>query len=128
MLRVGARVLQAVHAQLQQQPVFVGQRVVQMRIGLRGPLQRHPVMAVLGEQREPVVEAAGVEQRGLGGDEVCGVGHDAGSAMYFAHARNWLRISSSLVPLVVIVSCPSSAESKLRCRLTHSLPSAFRPC
>ena len=65
-----ARILQAVDAQLQQQPVFVGERVVRERIGLRGAEQRHPVVAVVGEQREPVVEAAGIEQRGLRGDEV----------------------------------------------------------
>src|SRR4051794_12805135 len=127
MLRMGARVLQALDAQRQQQPVFVGDRVVGEGIGLGRALQRHPVVAVLGEQGQPVVEAAGVEQRGLGGDEVFRRRH-AAAAMYFAQARNWLRISSSLVPLVVMVDCCSSDGSKLRCRLTHSLPSARRPC
>src|SRR6218665_1326893 len=103
-LRMRARVLQALHVQLQQQPVFIGQRVVRMRVGLRRAEQRHPVVAVGGEQGEPFVEPALVEQRRLVGDEIARIVHGPASVpatIDWAQARNWLRISSSFVPLVV---------------------------
>src|SRR5260221_9227170 len=101
LLREGEGALQALDAQLQQEPVLVGERVMQVRIGLAGR-RRHPVMAVVGKQRIPLVEALLVQQASLlhyESDEVL-VGHAA--VMSSRHARNWLRIDKSLVPLATI--------------------------
>ncbi len=69
-LRMRASAFQALDTQLEQQQVFVGQRVVRRALGLRRALQRHPVAAVVGEQREPFVVAPFVEQARLVGHEV----------------------------------------------------------
>src|SRR5689334_16786764 len=69
MLRMRSRVFQPRDAQLQQQAVFVGERVVRCALLLRRALQRHPVAAVVGEQREPFVVAALVEQARFVDDE-----------------------------------------------------------
>ena len=60
-LRVRFRALEAFDAQAQQQLVFVGERVVLRVFGWRITLQRYPVTAFVGEQGEPLVEAARVD-------------------------------------------------------------------
>jgi hypothetical protein len=52
----------------QQQLVLVHQRRREPRIGL-APFQRHPVVAVVGEQIEPFLEAVLVDQPRLVHDE-----------------------------------------------------------
>src|SRR5258706_2560578 len=84
--------------------------------------RRHPVVAVLGEELVPLVEALLVEQPGLSNHELDGVGH---GVMNSAQARNWLRMEISLVPFAVI--SPFSSGEKFRCKLTHSWPAAASP-
>src|SRR5688572_2064894 len=69
-LRMRFRALQALDTQLEQQLVFVCKRVVLRVFCLRIALQRNPVAAFVGEQREPFVEAARVDQRGFVLDEI----------------------------------------------------------
>ncbi len=98
--------------------------------------ERHPVEAIVGEERIPFLVALGVEQsrllddevdEGLMGDRSHRVVPHIVIVMYLAQARYWLRIGISLVPTVVTSFWPISAGSKLRCRLTHSLPLARSP-
>src|SRR5436190_24325421 len=96
--------------------------------------RRHPVIGVVGEELIPLLEALLIEQPRL----VLHEAHDVGDGGTRAHsepegdmnsrqARNWLRIEMSLVPFAVSSVAAVSAGSKLRCRLTHSLPCAARP-
>src|SRR5215510_934308 len=96
LLRVGGRLLQALEKQL----VLVGERVVVERVGLVRR-RRHPIVAVLGEELIPLVEALLVEQARLAEHELDGIAH---GAMNSAQARNWLRIEISLVPFAVLSS------------------------
>src|SRR5260221_5923902 len=121
LLRVRSGLLQALDAQLEEQLVLVGERVVVERIGLVRR-RRHPVVAVLGEQLVPLVEALLVEQPGLSNHELDGVGH---GVMNSAQARNWLRMEMSLVPLAVI--SPDSPGVKFRCKCTQSFACAASP-
>src|ERR1044071_2645779 len=116
LLRIGGGLLEALDAQLEEQPVLVGERVVVERIGLVGR-RRHPVVAVLGEELVPLVEALLVQQARFPDHELDGIGH---GAMNSAQARNWLRMEISLVPLAV-TSFPVSETSKFLCRSTQSL-------
>jgi hypothetical protein len=70
MLGMGTRILQAIDAQLQEKPVFVGKRVVAQRIRLLRAQQRNPVATGAVEEREPVVEPAGIQQCRLLDDEI----------------------------------------------------------
>src|ERR1041385_8482079 len=121
LLRVRGRLLQPLDAQLEEQLVLVGERVVVQRIGL-ARRSRHPVVPVLGEDLVPLVEALLVEQARLPDHELHGVGH---GVMNSAHARNWLRMEISLVPLAV--TSPFSPGEKFLCRSTHSLAWAASP-
>jgi hypothetical protein len=56
-------------AQPQQLEVLVGERLAGRAVGLRGAGERHPVARRVVPEREPVVEAAVVEQHRLVGDE-----------------------------------------------------------
>ena len=62
--RVGAWMLELTHADLEQPPVVVDDRRGGQRVGLIG-LQRNPVRRVVGEELEPLMEPAVVEQPGL---------------------------------------------------------------
>src|SRR5687767_10681963 len=136
LLRIGGRQLQALDAQLEEQLVLIGERVVGEGIAL-ARRQGHPVVGVIGEKLVPLIEALLIEKprlliyeaddvrlEGVRGRLFSPVPHGHG-AMNSRQARNWLRIEISLVPLQVI--SPSSPGWKLRCRLTHSLPSAASP-
>ena len=68
-LAVGLFALQAIDADPEQQLVLVHQRGGEPGIGL-APFDRHPVVTILGEQVEPVVELLLVEQARLVHDEV----------------------------------------------------------
>src|SRR5882672_472717 len=114
-LRIRRRLLQALDAQLEEQLVLVGERVVVERIGLVRR-RRHPVVAVLGEELVPLVEALLVQQARLANDELDRIAH---GAMNSAQARNWLRMEISLVPFAVI--SPLSLAEKFRCKSTQSL-------
>src|SRR5688572_16780505 len=91
-VHVGA--LQARHAHREQGLRLVEQRQRLLRRSLAGE-RRHPVHAVLGEQREPLGEAPLVEQPRL-------VQHEGLQLrlhrMCLSQASNWLRMASSLVP------------------------------
>ena len=98
--------------------------------------ERDPVDRVVGEERVPLVVALLVEQARLADDEAdqLGLGRIVGDGghhivivMYRDHARYWLRIEISLVPIAVTSGAPSSAGAWLRCRLTHGLPPACSP-
>ena len=100
---------------LQQELVLVHQRGGEARIGL-APFDGHPVVAVLGEEVEPVVEALLVEQARLAQHEIDQllVGGRSGHrrhrpmVMNFVQARNWLRICHSDVPSVTTLRCSAS--------------------
>ena len=59
----GALARQPLHPNPQQQQVLVHQRGLEPRVGLT-PLGRHPVVAVLGGEREPLLEAPVVQEAG----------------------------------------------------------------
>src|SRR5262249_8102203 len=128
--------------------ILVHQRRLQLRIGLL-PFRRHPVVPVGGEQLQPLVVAQFVEQPGLAINEVgqivsndgadcvhsaasayfaCLAGSCTDMVMNFTQAWNWLRICRSLVPPTTAVSSSTSPGCKSRWTLTHSKPSACRPC
>ena len=99
-------------------------------------LERHPVMAVRGEEVEPFVEPTLVEEERLVVDEVREVvtGRNAHSArsgidivMNRFQAANWFRICRSLVPFTIAVSPWSSSPARRRSRFTHSIPSETSP-
>src|SRR5690606_515108 len=110
---------------------------MQARVGL-AVLQRHPVVAVFGEQLEPGLEALLVEHARLGIAEIdellVGDGAHAGSfccmsaVMKWAQARYWLRICHSLVPLVTSFLRSASVGSYRRATFTQSRPRECRPC
>src|SRR4029077_16189354 len=115
--------------------VLVHQRGGEARVGL-APFQRHPVVAVVGEQIEPFLEAVLVDQPRLVEDEADEilVGRHAhrrvrhiDNIMNLDQARNWLRICHSEVPLISAVSWSASAGSQRRWMLTHGLASTWRP-
>src|ERR1051326_1984835 len=120
-LRIRGRLLQALDAQLEEQPVLVGERVVVERVGLvrRGG---HPAVAVLREELVTLAEALLVQQARLADHELDRVVH---GVMNSAQARNWLRMEISLVPLAVI--SPVSSAERFRCRSTHSFACAANP-
>src|SRR6185503_2063857 len=124
-LRERGRLLQPLDAQLEEQLVLVGERVMLERILLPGR-ERHPVIRVVGEKLVPLVEALLVQQARFAQHEADELSFIHG-AMNSRQARNWLRIETSLVPLQVNSAASSSAGSKLRCRLTHSCPCAAKP-
>ena len=75
------------------------------------PFERHPVAAILREQCQPFLKTQLVQQARLADDKVdeIMVGWECHGAahmlivMNFDHARNWLRICHSVVPLVTAV-------------------------
>ena len=135
LLRERAHALEALHPQPEHEEVLVEQRGHEDRVRLPR-LERHPVVAVRGEEIEPFVEPTLVEEGSLVVDEVDevvagGDGHAARSGMDIAmnrfQAANWLRIWRSLVPFTIAVSPWSSSPVRSRSRFTHSIPSETSP-
>ena len=121
LLREGARALQALDAQLAQQLVLVQVRGVLHAVGLVGR-QRHPVDAVVGEQRVPLVVARSSSRRASRQTKSIScwactsvgcimAGLTSSASCSCAQARYWLRIEISLVPLAVTSAWPTSAGS-----------------
>ena len=136
LLRERARALEPLHPEPEHEEVLVEERGHEVRVRL-ARLERHPVVTVRGEEGEPFVEPARVEQERLVVDELDevaagGSAHPALSpgidiVMNRFHAANWFRIWRSLVPLTTAVAPWSSPPAWSRSRFTHSIPSETSP-
>src|SRR5690606_12895524 len=140
LLGESATACQTLHTDTQQELVLVHQGRMQTGV-LLIVHQRHPVVAILGEQVEPLLVALFIQQagfrihkiyKGLTADFAHGYSSSflacCSGSMNFTQARNWARICISLVPLITTFFCWSSSFSTRRARFIQSRPRDCKPC